>query len=310
MKVLHLGKPAWFLDPLTKAQVRQGLHSACQASENECLDISEQPPHAIHFHSVECLLQPLSSEKSSERFFELLKEKNARVLFHDYGDLFLLQQSDDAALKRLLERIDLSVDHILLSRPDSWELMQDRKNWSWLPVPIDFNDIPRPPITEPGKEPVKILHIADRLCSGESHQIAQMLEELKNLKTNCLTAVFSTEQFGGQHSLLEQIKTCDVFVEQVARESYGVLALLAMAHGKTVISGNSPTMRERWHQLSLAPVLDTNQESLLRRIESLCKEPKSLRDLSKRSRLFVEEYHPVSLVARELLELYKRLFAP
>jgi glycosyltransferase involved in cell wall biosynthesis len=174
------------------------------------------------------------------------------------------------------------------------------------PGPIDLEYVPPPEQREIKKGQLRIAHIPFDLTDSDSGKISAAFEQLKAQKMGFTYSLIPPEEITNPIKLYLAFNQCDLFVEQFARRSFGYLALEAMALGKTVMSGNAVALRKPWNNLDLAPVLDTNENMLMRRLESIIKEPLCLRDLCKRSRAYVENYHCADVIVAQMVEVYRR----
>ena len=85
--------------------------------------------------------------------------------------------------------------------------------------------------------------------------------------------------------------------------------MLAMATGTLPLGFNPPELSESIPALSLSPVIHTEINSLLERLNSLIDEPKSISDLSVRCSNYVNLNLRLEIAATETKEIYQKLLA-
>ena len=106
------------------------------------------------------------------------------------------------------------------------------------------------------------------------------------------------------HSEARKIyEEADIIIDQLRIGSYGLLAIEAMAMGKTVITFISDPMKDKYPKE--LPIISANPDSLKDTLEYLIINKDMLEKKGEDGRLFVEKYHDSNLIAKNLLELYK-----
>ena len=179
--------------------------------------------------------------------------------------------------------------------------------WSWLAPALPIEEVSAQPWQELNPLGVRLLHIPYATTPADTAAIARNVESLKaqsRLKFDF--RVCPPESLASRQALDEALLSCDVYVESLHRESPGLLAYEAMLRGKMVLSGNSSEAQAQWQQLVICPVMHSTPDNLAKRIESIVREPRCLRDLSKRSREYVELYHDPNSMAEKTLTVYQQ----
>lgn len=97
----------------------------------------------------------------------------------------------------------------------------------------------------------------------------------------------------------------DLIVDQVLNGNYGVLAIESMAMGKPVICWISDFMKEKYPKE--LPVISANPNTIKDRIEYVLRNKDIIKELGKRGRIYVEKYHDMRNISRNMLEIYKKI---
>ncbi len=179
--------------------------------------------------------------------------------------------------------------------------------WSWLAPPLPLSQIPFHPWSESSPHGVRFLHIPFRTAPGDTAAIVETFDRLKaQLRLKFEFYLVPPETLSSPSLADETLRQADVVIESLERESPGLLGYEAMLRGKLVLSGNSPEAQREWSQLALCPAMHTTCETLARRVESIAREPRCLRDLSKRSREYIELYHDPRSMAERTITVYQQ----
>lgn len=317
MRILHLGGHRPVTEPLQKTQTLAGCTAECAASfeqgrtylpfagispliESFRQSGRERPWDIVHFHQLESLYCLESGDDPGNRIEELLcavKDSGASLFLSAYGRF---PREEDREF--ILSLINRYFPAVFVSAPELAGLFRQHENCSWLPVPVELAPSSAAAPVTPAT-PLRII----QLQSGEN--CADLESVMHALRERGHSFLFSTCRTGSLASLPELnavIDKADLVIESIDDPCYGVTALHALNRGKTVLAGNDPAYRQEWKQMQFSPVLDTNSGNIEQRIESLLKEPRCLRDLGKRSRQFVENYHNADTIGLMLLDIYRQ----
>lgn len=107
--------------------------------------------------------------------------------------------------------------------------------------------------------------------------------------------------------LIQEINTCDVVVEDLNPSGVpSLVSWLALAQGRAVV-GDLSALKKVTLPASeqLLPLLDSRPANLLSTLESLIRDPRTLRDLHRRGIEFVRSYRRLDQ-ARLQMERYLR----
>ncbi|KXT45981.1 MULTISPECIES: glycosyltransferase [Bacteroides] len=100
------------------------------------------------------------------------------------------------------------------------------------------------------------------------------------------------------------LRKSNIVVDQCWGYGYGINAIISMAMGKIVLSGNEPENREGFDQV--APVVNIlpNEEHIFDTLSKLINNVEQLKIISSNSRAFVEKNHADVLVAKKYMSLF------
>ncbi|SHE64138.1 Glycosyltransferase involved in cell wall bisynthesis [Psychroflexus salarius] len=172
-----------------------------------------------------------------------------------------------------------------------------------LPLAINLNNY-KYEIKEPLVERLKILHAPTSRAFKGTEIIISAINKLK-LKYDF---EFKIVEGVTHKELLEEYKTCDIFIDQISVGWYGTAALEAMAFGKTTMAFIDEIYFENIDYSDEIPVINITKQNIVTQIEDLLDDPEQLEDISKKSRLFVEKYHDANNVAELALTYYKQIW--
>lgn len=104
--------------------------------------------------------------------------------------------------------------------------------------------------------------------------------------------------------LSECLSKTHIFLENLALPGPGFTSLLALSMGKTVLANIAETNERARKQFELSPILRTNRDNLHYRLQSLARQPKSLRDFGNRGMEFIRLNHNPRDLADSYMDLY------
>lgn len=211
---------------------------------------------------------------------------------------------NDNAIRKMLKRlakfgISVATDPELgLSMTDYFPVVYPFKQ------PIDIDELfcvyPKPE----NKDPV-FLHVPTHPFVKGTVHIAHAFEKLK--KEGYKFQPILLESTLTQDELRKKISECDVYVDELRCGTYGYTALEATGSGK-------PTMTYIIDEVVAKlppelPFVNTNADNIYDNLKQLIENPQLRYDIGVKSRQFVEKYHHVEVVVKDMLKLYKELGA-
>lgn len=105
---------------------------------------------------------------------------------------------------------------------------------------------------------------------------------------------------------IELLKNADVVLDQIYSYTPAMTALMAMAYGKPVVSGGEPEFYDFIGEHENRPIINAPIEldPLTDVLESIVRNPESLRERGQRSREFVVKHNDSRVVARRFLDFW------
>ncbi|WP_245330804.1 glycosyltransferase [Acetoanaerobium pronyense] len=97
----------------------------------------------------------------------------------------------------------------------------------------------------------------------------------------------------------------DLVIDQILAGSYGVFAVEAMAMGKPVICWISDFMKEQYPED--LPIISANPDTIKNTLEKLLKNRDSLKEIGNDGRKYVEKYHDVNCISKNMIEIYNKI---
>lgn len=108
-----------------------------------------------------------------------------------------------------------------------------------------------------------------------------------------------------RQEVLQQMQTADIFIDQIIIGGYGMAAMEAMSFGKPVMCYIMPQVFEAGLSAE-CPVVNTNPDNLKEQLITLLTNPVLRNEIGKKSRAFVEKFHDVELVSKQMLAEYNK----
>ena len=107
---------------------------------------------------------------------------------------------------------------------------------------------------------------------------------------------------------LKRLQEADVVLDQLYSYTPATNALLAMAMGKTVVSGGEPEYYDFIDEHDNRPIVNAvpyDDEALYRAIEDVVMHPSALADRGEKSREFVIRHNDTEVVARRFIDFWR-----
>lgn len=152
------------------------------------------------------------------------------------------------------------------------------------------------------KKRLLILHAPSAPVAKGSVIIKLIIEELKEKFEFDFELLHNIPR----NEVLQKMQTCDIFIDQIILGSYGLASIEAMSFGKPVLCYIMPQV----FSLGLpeeCPILNSNPQNLKENLSWLISNASERRKIGKRSREYVESYHDVDNIARELLTIFSNI---
>jgi glycosyltransferase involved in cell wall biosynthesis len=152
---------------------------------------------------------------------------------------------------------------------------------------------------KPGNDKLVIAHSPSAKFAKGSGYIIDAVEKLKrsyNIEFVLLNNV-------PHDVVLETMKRCDIFIDQIILGSYAAAAIEAMSLGKPTVAYIMPGVYRNGTPVD-CPVVNANPDNLAEKLTELIDDPELRYNIGVKSRRYVEAVHNADTLARQLLEIY------
>ncbi|WBL46734.1 glycosyltransferase family 1 protein [Clostridium estertheticum] len=217
-----------------------------------------------------------------------------------YNPYVKVKATDEKEIINKLEFLGKYIDNCIVSDAELYEYVKNfYKNVYLIKQAIDIKEY-----TIKSKKINHELCIVHAPTSPEIKGTDSVLKVIEELKDK-YSFNFKLVQ-GMSHSEARKIyEEADIIIDQLRIGSYGLLAIEAMAMGKTVITFISDPMKDKYPKQ--LPIISANPDTLKDTLEYLIINKDMLEKVGEDGRTFVERYHDSNLIAKNLLKLYKPL---
>lgn len=103
---------------------------------------------------------------------------------------------------------------------------------------------------------------------------------------------------------IDLVKHTNILIDQCQSYSYGMNAIIGMAAGKVVLSGNELECQREFKQEIPIVNIRPNEDFIFNQLEYLITHPEIIDNLSSKSALFARNFHDSKLVASRYLALF------
>lgn len=166
-------------------------------------------------------------------------------------------------------------------------------------IPIDLELYPVVDIGE--KEKPLIVHAPTNAEVKGSKYIIETIEELK-IKYDFEFVLIKYMPHEKAKALYKQ---ADIIIDQIIIGEHGSLAVECMAMGKPVVCWICDFSKEKYP--SDLPIVSANKDNLYEKVEMLISDFELRKELGLRGRHYVEKYHDVDTLIKELLNIYNEI---
>lgn len=167
---------------------------------------------------------------------------------------------------------------------------------------LNLADFPRQTATT-NTRPVVVHAPTQRIAKGSSY-ILEAVEELKKE----LDFDFVLLENMPREQALQQVKQCDIFIDQLILGSYGLASCEAMAFGKPVLCYIMPAVYNNGLP-SDCPVVNTTPETIKERLRELLLSESRRKELGALGRAFAENRLDADKAATRYAEMYREVIA-
>jgi glycosyltransferase involved in cell wall biosynthesis len=165
---------------------------------------------------------------------------------------------------------------------------------------LDLSEIPYIGC-ENRNEKIKIIHApTDREKKGTKY----VLDAIERLRKENYNIDFILIEKQTHEALIEMCKNADIIIDALLLESFGIFSMEGMALGKPVLNRIDEKFVKYYPGL---PILRTDPDNIYDNLKLLIENPDLRKELGKKGRKYVEEIHDSKKIARQLIELYRRI---
>ena len=159
------------------------------------------------------------------------------------------------------------------------------------------------PISYPPKitnEKIVIVHSPSAKIAKGSNFILSVINELKTRYPIEFILLHNIPR----PQVLEAMKGCDIFIDQIILGSYASAAIEAMGYGKPVVAYIMPAVFAKGTPIS-CPIINANPATLKDELTRLIEDPLLRNKLGIESRKYVEQMHDADKLAIDLIKIYE-----
>ncbi|WP_066892504.1 transferase [Clostridium nigeriense] len=202
-------------------------------------------------------------------------------------------------IKRKLEFISRYVPNCLVDYELAEYVKDYHSNIHYIRAAIDLSKYKC--VKEVSNKKFKIVHAPTAPEIKGTRYILKAIEELKEKYD------FDFELVQGMsHEQATKIyEKADLIIDQILIGSYGLFAVESMAMGKPVICWISDFMKEKYPKE--LPIISANPDNIKEKIEYAIKNKDMLKGIGLEGRKYVEKYHDMNIIAKDMMEIYKEL---
>jgi Glycosyltransferase len=227
---------------------------------------------------------------SDVRLYSKAKELNPYVKVKDMNE---------DGIKRRLEYISEFIPHCIVDYELAEYVKGYHSNIHYSAVAIDLSKYKF--IEETNNEKLLIVHAPTAPEFKGSNYILKAIEELK-MKYDF---DFKIVQGVAHEDAVKIYQQADLIIDQILIGSYGVFAVESMAMGKPIICWISDFMKDKYPKE--LPIISANPDTIKEKIEYAINNKDMLRELGSKGRKYVEKYHDMNIISRNMIEIYNKI---
>ena len=209
----------------------------------------------------------------------------------------------DEPLKSYTDRVYSSVDGIITALYEYHIVLErffDSEKIAYGGIPIDTDSLPFLPPT--AGENIRVLAPFHEGRQGEKGTdiLARFAAQVPGVKVEPVTGLRYAD-------FIHRLENADIVLDQLYSYTPATTALMAMAMGKTVVTGGELDFAKWIGELSV-PVVNPDPRCPERLVADLARaiEPENLRTTATEARAFVEKHNDISNVARRCEDFWNR----
>lgn len=304
MDIFHFAAPFTDIGPLCQAQSALGHQVSVFSKTPESLPDFKKG-QIVHFHNLEGVAIFSGSPQPGVEKLLALKQQAVEIYYTSYCSDPLANKNSRNALGINDSFFNSCFSHLFLSSPRSKELRFLHNSSSWLPLALNFSncDYSRFDSSMIGLT-LRVLHIPWGIPIRDTEAIVESANLLKAKGLRCNLEIINPEELQSPTAIEAALSSAHLVIEHLSLNAPGQLCCKAQSFGTPVVTNINPESKADWEQLKMNPALDADVQTITKRLESVLREPRCLKDLSKRSRSYSEAYHQATRVAEETVKYY------
>ncbi|MFU0823719.1 glycosyltransferase [Clostridium sp.] len=259
----------------------------------------------FHFHFGTSLTLDYSD-------LSLLNELGKKVLMHHWGSdvrmyskaiqfnpYVKVKNMDEDSIKRKLEFISKHISHCVVSDYELYNYVKDFYcNVHLIRQAIDLEKYK---IKNYKNNKLFIVHAPSSPEIKGTKYILSAIEELKQKYD------FDFKLIQGMpHEEAKKIyQKADIIIDQILCGSHGLFAIESMAMGKPVVCFISDHLKDTYPKE--LPIISANPDNIKEKLEYVINNRDMLSEIGNKGRKYVEKYHDMNVISKQLLDLYKSI---
>lgn len=242
----------------------------------------------------------------------LLKELGKKVIMQYWGSdvrlyskaiklnrFIKVKNMDEDSIKRKLELISKYIPDCLVDYELSEYVKDYHPNIHYTRVAIDLNKYKF--VKQTNNKKLLIVHAPTSPEIKGTSYILKAVEELKEK----YDFNFKLVQNISHDQAIKIYEKADIIIDQILCGGYGVFAVEAMAMGKPVICWIDDFMKEKYPKE--LPIISANPDTIKEKIKYAIKNKDMLKEIGIQGRMYVERYHDMNIISKNMLQIYKCL---
>lgn len=254
----------------------------------------------LHLHGLLLLTQPGLRDLIRRR-----NENNKTVIVSLYKEEHLESDFNINSISQETSDLLTSCSAVFLQDGSLLTHFENLDNWSWASLPVNLND-DIPQLSDEKIDELNLLYFKEDHNQTDIDFISKTVETLCHEGLRFKLKIAERSSANNVKWAADLIESSHIFIESLDLPGPSYLSLMALSMGKTALANISELESKAAKQYELSPLLNTNKENLHYRLQSLAKQPKSLRDFGKRGREFIKLFHNPKEVGDVYLELYRQ----
>lgn len=216
---------------------------------------------------------------------------------------YFYRGTDDARDRRVrqyLKSISASIRHVATDQEMMTYVEPYFERCHLFRQPVDTGAIA---YVEPAADrPPIVMHVPTETdVKGTTHVVAAA----ERLKAEGHRFTFRMVRQLSQAEMYRELAGCDVYVDELLCGAHGVTTVEAMAAGKPTLTYVRPDLVAQYP--ADLPIVNVNPDTIYHELKSIISDAARRVELSRRGRAYVERYHAVPVIVRDLLEIYRQV---